>query len=287
MPCAGNHENELGNGPIGYRRLPDLFLAAARAGQTDVTRGLWYAFTVGSVRFISLNNDDVCYQDGGNSYVRGYSGGAQKRWLEQELRGPAPTTRSTGSSSACTRWRSAPPNNFNGADLGVRQEWLPLFDEYGVDLVVCGHEHHYERTLPIRGQQDNATLHPDPAGHRPPTSSTPSSARVHMIIGGGGTSAPSNQLLFDPPQCRVIVVGGRAGPGHRQAAAGLRVRADAPWSANRDKAQAYGFASFEVDPGTERGGTTTMAVTYYEVTGEYGQLDVFERFTLQRRRRDG
>ncbi len=57
----------------------------SRARTTD-TAGLWYAFTVGSVRFISLNNDDVCYQDGGNSYVRGYSHGAQKAWLEQELR---------------------------------------------------------------------------------------------------------------------------------------------------------------------------------------------------------
>lgn len=57
---------------------------------------------------------------------------------------------------------------------------------------------------------------------------------------------------------------------------------DAPWSATRDKAQAYGFASFEVDPGTKAGGTTSISVTYYEVTGPYGQLDVFERFTLQR-----
>jgi 3-keto-L-gulonate-6-phosphate decarboxylase len=24
------------------------------------------------------------------------------------------------------------------ADLGIRQEWVPLFDQYGVDLVVCG-----------------------------------------------------------------------------------------------------------------------------------------------------
>jgi hypothetical protein len=41
-------------------------------------------------------------------------------------------------------------------DLGIRQEWLPLFDKYGVDLVVCGHEHHYERSHPIRGRQANA-----------------------------------------------------------------------------------------------------------------------------------
>ena len=37
------------------------------------------------MRFVHLNNDDVCYQDGGNSYVRGYSGGAQKAWLQAEL----------------------------------------------------------------------------------------------------------------------------------------------------------------------------------------------------------
>ena len=26
-----------------------------------------------------------------------------------------------------------------------------MFDAYGVDLVVAGHEHHYERTFPVRG----------------------------------------------------------------------------------------------------------------------------------------
>ena len=35
---------------------------------------------------VSLNNDDVCYQDGGNSYILGYSNGAQKAWLEKELK---------------------------------------------------------------------------------------------------------------------------------------------------------------------------------------------------------
>ncbi len=75
MPSAGNHENELGNGPIGYQAYQTYFSVPEAAGQTDVTRGLWYAFTAGSVRVISIANDDVAYQDGGNSYVRGYSAG--------------------------------------------------------------------------------------------------------------------------------------------------------------------------------------------------------------------
>ncbi len=38
-------------------------------------------------------------------------------------------------------------------------EWLPLFDRYGVDLVVTGHEHHFERTLAVRGvDADSPTL---------------------------------------------------------------------------------------------------------------------------------
>jgi hypothetical protein len=47
MPSAGNHENELGNGPIGYQAYQTYFSVPKTAGQTDVTRGLWHAFTAG------------------------------------------------------------------------------------------------------------------------------------------------------------------------------------------------------------------------------------------------
>ena len=39
----------------------------------------------------------------------------------------------------------------NGSDLGIRQEWLPLFDQYQVDLVLNDHDHDYERSFPVRG----------------------------------------------------------------------------------------------------------------------------------------
>jgi hypothetical protein len=106
-----------------------------------------------------------------------------------------------------------------------------------------------------------------------------------MVIGGGGTSAPSNKLFFNPPQCRVIVAVGAPDP-----ATGKRppvyVREDAPWSATRNAAHAYGFASFTVDPGTHPGGPTTMTVVYYDVLGPDGQLSPFETFQLRRPRRD-
>ena len=54
------------------------------------------------------------------------------------------------------------------------------------------------------------------------------------------------------------------------------VKEDAPWSAVRNAAHAYGFAAFHLDPGTRPGGYTTPG----------GQIAPFESFTLRRPRRD-
>jgi 3',5'-cyclic AMP phosphodiesterase CpdA len=284
MPSAGNHENELGNGPIGYQAYQTYFSVPESAGQTDVTRGLWYAFTAGSVRVISIANDDVAYQDGGNSYVRGYSSGAQKAWLENAL-ASARSDHDVDWIVVCMHQVAiSTADMFNGADLGIREEWVPLFDKYGVDLVVCGHEHHYERSHPIRGRESNATLTPVPAATATDVIDT-SKGTVHMVIGGGGTSLTSNQLFFNPPQCRVITAVGEPDPttGKRPP---VYVKEQAPWSAVRNAAHSYGFVAFTVDPGSDRGGITTIKVTYYDVAGPDGQLAPFETFTLHRPRQD-
>ena len=289
MPSPGNHENELGNGVIGYQAYQTYFSVPEAEGQTDVTRGLWYAFTAGSVRVVSIANDDVVYQDGGNSYVRGYSQGAQKAWLEKEL--------ATARDNPDVDWvvvcmhqvAISTADKFNGADLGIREEWVPLFDKYNVDLVVCGHEHHYERSHPIHGHEDNQTRTPIPVDTATDVIDTTKGA-VHMVIGGGGTSAPSNELFFNPPACRVIVaVADTPDPvtGHR---APVYVREHAPWHAVRNAAHAYGFAAFTVDPGAPSapgapGGFTTIKVEYFDVVGVDGQLASFETFTLRRPRR--
>ncbi|MFD5124090.1 purple acid phosphatase family protein [Streptomyces sp. NPDC058385] len=283
MPAAGNHENELGNGPLGFGAYQTYFALPDNGGDPE-TNGLWYAFTVGSVRVVSLANDDVAYQDGGNSYIRGYSGGAQRRWLQAEL---ARTRADRDIDWIVVVMHqvvvSTADHPGNGADLGIRQEWLPLFDRYGVDVVVCGHEHHYERSHPIRGHQPNDTMTPDPAGTRTDVVDT-GAGTVHMVIGGGGTSIPSMDVLFDTPRCNVITgVGGTGANGKKTP---VYVTEDAPWSAVRDRVNPYGFVAFTVDPGTHPGGRTTMAVTYYAVTGLYGQAEPVDTFTLQRNRSD-
>lgn len=283
MPSPGNHENELGNGPIGYQAYQTYFSVPEAAGQTNLTRGLWYAFTAGSVRVISIANDDVCYQDGGDSYVRGYSRGAQKAWLEAELAAATRTPDVDWIVICMHQVAISTADQFNGADLGIREEWVPLFDRYGVDLVLCGHEHHYERSHPLRGAEANATRTPIARAFHTREIDTRQGC-VHMVIGGGGTSKPSHRLFFDPPQCRVITAVGEPDPktGKRPP---VYVKEPAPWSAVRNSGHGYGFAAFTVDPGGGGAEPTTMTVTYYDVTGPDGRVSPFETFTLSRARR--
>ena len=290
MPSAGNHENEVGNGPQGYLSYQTRF--ALPDNGSPGFGGNWYAFTVGSIRVISLNNDDVCLQDGGfsgfrrdnvpgyaangdNPYINGYSSGQQRAWLEREL--------AMASSSGDIDWIIVTMHqvamssaHFNGADLGIRQNWLPLFDKYGVDLVVAGHEHHFERTFPVRGVLSGSTLlTPAPQSSDPYLMDT-SAGTVHMIIGGGGHSTPTPPADFDMPHDGVLITSVGAGSPQSQHPA-ITTTEPAPWSAYRDLMTPYGFASFDFVP-HEPGGTTSITVTHYgaEVgSPDYTQRDQF------------
>ena len=59
--------------------------------------------------------------------------------------------------TATERWRIVavhePPYSagYQGSDLAVRAAFVPLFERYGVQLVLSGHEHDYQRSIPING----------------------------------------------------------------------------------------------------------------------------------------
>ncbi|MBF9071698.1 purple acid phosphatase family protein [Streptacidiphilus fuscans] len=294
MPAAGNHEDEHGNGPIGFSAFQTRFAlpgwgsprTESGGGSSDAeTAGLWYSFTAGSVHVVVLQNDDVAYQDAGDNYVHGYSGGAQRDWLEADLR-KARADQGVDWVVVCMHQVMISSADANGSDLGVRQQWGPLFDRYGVDLVLCGHEHHYERSLAVRGTVSGSeTLTPNPVSTATESIDT-SLGTVHMILGGGGNSAPTNGELFAPGKAKVITaVGATPGPNGKRPP--VYVDEDTPWSAYRDAAHAYGFAAFTVDPGTGPGETTRMHVTYYNVGQPDGSITPLESFVLHRKRSDG
>jgi hypothetical protein len=175
--------------------------------------------------------------------------------------------------------------DFNGSDLGLRQAYGPLFDKYGVDLVVCGHEHHYERSLAVRGVVSGSeTLTPNPVSTATDVIDS-SIGTVHMVLGGGGVSGTSNQFFYTDGSAKVITA--VSAPGSNGKRTSLFTKEQAVWSGVRNADNPYGFAAFTVDPGRHPGDTTRLSVTYYNVNKPHGDLSVFETFTLQRRRSDG
>jgi hypothetical protein len=298
MPAAGNHENEVGNGPHGYRAYQTRFTLPANGSRHEDFQGSWYAFTVGSVRVISLNNDDFCLQDGGFSayrrdhipdyasagldpYVRGYSHGAQKAWLERTL-AKARADDDIDWIVVVMHQVAMSSAHFNGADLGIRLELLPLFDKYGVDLVLAGHEHHFERTFPVRGVLDGSPLlTPAPQASGSTVYDT-TKGTVHMIIGGGGSPGYTPPSAFDTPHDGVVIYG--VGAGSPSVQHPTRTTTEpAPWSAYRDVTTPYGFASFDVDPNAADG-MTTITVTHYGAAIGSATYTPLDRIVLQRPR---
>jgi purple acid phosphatase-like protein/calcineurin-like phosphoesterase family protein len=339
MPVPGNHEIEFDNGPQGFSSYLTRYTLPSNG--VAGLEGRWYSFRVGSVLFVSLSADDVVYQDAGafvagpsalvpaqstgnapipagtSFYIRGYSGGAQTRWLASTLsaarRDPSidwiiVQMHQCACSSSATG---------NGSDVGIRAEWLPLFDKYEVDLVLCGHDHDYERSFPVRGFDHSAGVSPstgaatDTWRPRPVTTTDSgvfdtSQGTVHLILGCGGTNANLDSYGVDPAdgdtRARVFTHSNRPVPSSTPGVytrAGADAVEDAVWSARRDTSTGYGIAVFDVDPGTEADGQTSITVTHYHAvgadpvnpsTGAKGaptdDYTEFETFTLVRPRSD-
>jgi hypothetical protein len=331
MPCPGNHEIEFYNGTQGFKSyltrysLPDNGTAFP---------GRWYRFRVGSALFISLSADDVIYQDAGafvagpaalqpaasagnapvepgtSFYIRGYSGGEQTRWLERTLKEAADSEEIDWIIVQMHQDALSSSKTGNGSDKGLREAWLPLFDRYGVDLVLCGHDHDYERSWPVRGCNHDVgrdavsgtlvdTLQPKPVTTRLSADGTfdTTHGTIHLILGGGGTSAPLDVYGVDTannaPQAKVFTRPNRPVPS---ATAGAFVRnpadalEDAIWSAQRDTGTGYGIAVFDLDPGGE-GANTSITIRYYHAPGAdttpTSDYELFETLVLSKKRRGG
>lgn len=293
MPAIGNHETETGNGSQGHLAYQTRFELPGNG--SSAFAGDWYAFTAGSVLVISLSNDDVCLQDAGFSsyrrdhvtgydetgadpYLRGYSGGRQRSWLERTL-AAARACDDIDWIVVCMHHVAISSAHFNGADLGIRRQWLPLFDAYGVDLVLAGHEHLFERTFPVRGALPGPLLTPAPRGSDAAELDS-TRGTVHLTIGGGGHpyTTPS-RTLHGPGEGAVI---SEVGPGDRwQQRQPVYTTEPAPWSAYVDDSGGFGFAAFEVNP-ADGAGATSITVTYYRADPGSPDYRPHDRFVLRK-----
>jgi calcineurin-like phosphoesterase family protein len=140
----GNHDVATANGQAYLDAFP---LPSNNPAGTK----RYYSFEYGNARFIALDSNQPCGP-----------GSPMYAWLAAELARPRKF------------WTFAffhhPPysSGHYGNTPGLREAWSPLFERSRVAMVFSGHEHSYERTVPIRDF--------DPAGP----------GVVYVVTGGGG-----------------------------------------------------------------------------------------------------
>jgi len=169
--CVGNHEMEPWYSPDGYG---GMFARFAFPQQQTA----YYSFTYGNVAILSLDGNDLTYEMPAN---RGYSGGAQTAWLEQQLAAYRADAR-IDFIVVVFHYAAFSTSSANGSEGGIREEWVPLFDKYNVDLAINGHNHVYERTDPIRG---GAATGAAPIGA---TVDAEAQGTTYIVVGGAGES---------------------------------------------------------------------------------------------------
>jgi hypothetical protein len=123
-PAVGNHEYGTGGAAAYFRYF------GRRAGEPG--RG-WYAYSLGAWRVVVLNSN--CARVGCRA------GSPQERWLRAEL---------AARPALCTLAYWHHPR-FSSGEHGPQTAVAPLWRalaEHGAELVLSGHDHHYERFAP-------------------------------------------------------------------------------------------------------------------------------------------
>lgn len=121
MPVTGNHEEVDKNADhfLKHFNLPIN-------GDDGSIPGTNYSFDYGNVHFVVLNTE---------SNIKG-----QLNWLETDLE------------SSNKPWTIVAMHRpaYGGNTYDKVEKWVNIFDEYGVDLVLQGHNHEYSRSYPLR-----------------------------------------------------------------------------------------------------------------------------------------
>ncbi len=124
MPIVGNHEQPEDDGSKFY------YLFSLPHNEK------WYSFNSGNIHLIGLDTEADLM-------------GEQMDWLLNDL--------NSVSLDPSIDWKIVflhrPPysSGSHGSQLDVRNAWSGIFEDYGVDIVLCGHDHDYERSVPIGG----------------------------------------------------------------------------------------------------------------------------------------
>jgi hypothetical protein len=153
FPSIGNHDDAISSG----RAYRDLFVLPENGESAAFPdhKERYYSFDYGPVHFVALDTE-LAFQNATRRQE-------QLNWLAADLA-------ATGQPWKVAYFHRPPysAGGEHGSDLAVRQAFGPIFEQYGVHLVISAHEHTYERAVPWRE---------GPASNQ---------AVTYLVTGGGG-----------------------------------------------------------------------------------------------------
>jgi hypothetical protein len=198
----GNHE-VYGPGPDAPAYLNLFsFPENGQAGGAPSGTERYYSFNYGNIHFVCIDSE-VSSRALGDPMLT---------WLEQDL---AANTNDW----LIAFWHSPPythgshysdsASDSGGKLIEMRERVVPILEDYGVDLVLCGHSHNYERTMLIDGHYGlgatfTASMAKDSGSGRigesgpylkTGTGPTPHEGAVYIVCGSSGWVTPGHSQI--------------------------------------------------------------------------------------------
>lgn len=151
-PAMGNHEGKTSQGKTGTGPYYDAYITPTKAEAGGVASGneSYYSFDYGRIHFIVLNSHDLDRRPTAT----------MAQWLREDLAKTSPKK---------TDWLIAywhhPPYTKGSHDsdtehqlIEMREHIMPILESNGVDLVLSGHSHIYERSMLMDGAYETPTI---------------------------------------------------------------------------------------------------------------------------------
>jgi hypothetical protein len=194
-PALGNHDAKSANSVTQSGVYYDIFTLPTRGQAGGMASGTeaYYSFDYANIHFVCLDSHDTDRSADGAmaQWLKADLAATQREWIVAFFHHPT-YTKGTHDSDA--------DNDSGGRMNDMRQTFLPILEAGGVDLVLTGHSHVYERSFLLDGHYGkttsfNAATHVKQAGdgradsggvYRKPRGRVAHVGEVSVVTGSAG-----------------------------------------------------------------------------------------------------
>jgi len=140
FPTLGNHDYHTDSGGP-YLDIFELPQNAWRVSDHE----RYYSFDYGNVHFVALDSNDPLLVDDAAANDDMFD------WLRNDL------NQTTQPWKIVAFHHPAYSTGWHGSEADVQTKLVPIFEQYGVDVVFAGHDHIYQRSYPLKSGQVTTT----------------------------------------------------------------------------------------------------------------------------------